>query len=242
MIPPQAMDAGKTISEFAEHFSYIPTECPYGLGHTAVYQQGFLPVLSPRLLEQFLAAGFRRNGNTIYAMHCMGCTACVPIRLETETFRRSRNMQRVWRRNRDLQISIGPLAVSREKLALCDRFLQERYPGRHSTAADYYSGFFMNSLQVTVEISFRLSGRLVGLSVVDLAEESFSAVYFCFAPDLAARSLGTFNVLFLAGLAARHKLKYVYLGYWIKDVAAMAYKSRFRPHFLLIQDQWRRVE
>lgn len=242
MVLPQAMDAGQIINELGGHFSYIPTECPYGLGHTAVYRQAFLPGLSPRLLERFLAAGFRRNGNTIYSMHCMGCAACVPIRLETESFRGSRNMRRVRQRNRDLEISVGPLSVSREKLDLCDRFLQERYPGRGSTAADYYSGFFMNALQVSVEISFRLSGRLAGVSVVDLAEESLSAVYFYFDPDLGGRSLGTFNVLCLADLAARHKLKYVYLGYWIKEVAAMAYKSRFRPHFLLEQGEWRRVE
>ena len=110
-----------------------------------------------------------------------------------------------------------------------------RYPAARnssSTAQDYYSGFFFNSLAPTMEISFRLSGQLVGVSIVDLAESSLSAVYFYFDPAFEKRSLGTFNILYLTELARREHCAYLYLGYWIEPVAAMAYKARFRPHFL----------
>jgi arginine-tRNA-protein transferase len=226
----------------SQYFQDIPTECPYGLDCTAVYHQAGFGSLPPALLEEFLAAGYRRNGNIIYAMRCPRCTACVPIRLETEIFRPSRNMRRVWARNQDLDISVGPLAVTKEKLQLLDRFLSIRYPGRASDAMDYYSGFFLNSLTATMEISFRLSGRLVGVSVVDLAERSLSAVYFYFDPAFEKRSPGTLNILYLNELARREDYMYLYLGYWIEPVAAMAYKARFRPHFLLVNGAWQQMD
>ncbi len=235
-------DTSRLIAKLAPYFVETPAECPYGLDCMSIYHQAGFSFLPPALLDEFLAAGYRRNGNTIYAMRCPDCKACVPIRLETETFRLSRNMRRVRQRNQDIDISVGPLEVTPEKLLLLDRFLNSRYPGRASTAMDYYSGFFVNSLAMTMEISFRLSGQLVGVSIVDLAERSLSAVYFYFDPAFEKRSLGTFNILYLVELARREHCEYLYLGYWIGPVAAMAYKARFRPHYLLINDEWVQVD
>ena len=235
-------NTSRFIAKLAPYFVDTPAECPYGLDHLAVYHQAGFSFLPPAVLDEFLAAGYRRNGNTIYALHCPDCTACVPIRLETETFRPSRSMRRVRERNQDLDIAVGPLEVTPEKLELLDCFLHSRYPGRSSTALDYYRGFFVNSLAPTMEISFRLSGRLVGVSIVDLAERSLSAVYFYFDPAFEKRSPGTFNILYLIELARREKCEYLYLGYWIEAVAAMAYKARFRPHSLLVNGEWLQVD
>ncbi len=235
-------DTGRFIAKLSPYFVETPAECPYGLDCIAIYHQAGFSFLPPVMLEEFLAAGYRRNGNTIYAMRCPDCKACVPIRLATDTFQPSRNMRRVRERNQDLDISVGPLEMTPEKLQLLDRFLHSRYPGRGSTGMDYYSGFFVNSLAPTMEISFRLSGQLVGVSIVDLAERSLSAVYFYFDPAFEKRSLGTFNILYLAELARREHCEYLYLGYWIKEVAAMAYKARFRPHYLLVNSEWEQVD
>jgi arginine-tRNA-protein transferase len=235
-------DTSRFIAKLSPYFVDTPAECPYTLDRTAVYHQAGFSFLPPAVLEEFLAAGYRRNGNTIYGMRCPDCTACVPIRLETAAFRPSRNMRRVWQRNQDIEISVGPLEVTLEKLQLLDRFFNSRYPGRASTASDYYSGFFFNSLAPTMEISFRLSGQLLGVSIVDLAEGSLSAVYFYFDPDCEKRSLGTFNILYLNELAKREHCDYLYLGYWIEEVAAMTYKARFRPHSVLRNNEWRQVD
>lgn len=232
------IDTRRFIAKLAPYFVENPAECPYGLDCLAVYHQAAFGSLPPAMLDEFLAAGYRRNGNTIYGMHCPDCTACVPIRLEPETFRPSRNMRRVWERNQDLAISVGPLEVTPEKLQLLELFLNRRYPGRGSTALDYYRGFFLNSLAPSMEISFRLSGKLLGVSIVDLAECSLNAVYFYFDPAFEKRSLGTFNILYLTELARREHFAYLYLGYWLETVAAMAYKARFRPHFLLQKGKW----
>ncbi|MDZ7641706.1 MAG: arginyltransferase [Desulfurivibrio sp.] len=232
----------------------IPAECPYGLEQLAIYRQAPCPPLSGELFDDLLAAGYRRNGNTIYTMACVNCRACVPIRLRLADFKPNRNQRRVWARNRDLEIEHGPLRVSEEKLALCERFLARRYPEkdperggwspgtepevRFARAIDYYSGFFFSSITETYEISYFLQGRLLGLAVVDLTPAALNAVYFYFDPDQAPRSPGTMNILYLVELGRRLGCEFLYLGYWIEEVAAMSYKARFKPHQLLLDGVW----
>lgn len=224
--------------QWQEHLFEIPCHCPYGLDFVAVYRQLAWLTVPPSRMDDFLAAGFRRNGNTMYTMNCRGCKGCVPIRLRAADFRPNRNQRRTWAANQDLLVNYDRLRVDEERLALCDDFLAQRHSGRGSSARDYYSGFFLNSIAETYEITYRLDGRLLGLAVVDLAGNGLNAVYFFFAPDQARRSLGTFNILYLIELCRRTGLEFLYLGYWIENVAAMSYKTRFKPYQLRRDGVW----
>ncbi|MDF1614859.1 arginyltransferase [Desulfurivibrio dismutans] len=228
----------------------IAAECPYGLQSRAVYRQAPCPPLGGEMFEKFLQAGFRRNGNVMYTMACPGCQACVPIRLAVKDFKPNRNQRRVWQRNQDVRVSQGPLQLSADKLDLCEHFLACRYPDQDSVpgaegidgrAVDYYGGFFLNSITETWEVVYRVEGRLLGLAVVDIAPTSLNAVYFYFDPDQGHRSPGVLNILSLVELCRQANLEHLYLGYWIENAPAMSYKSRFKPHQLLIDEQWRTV-
>ena len=95
----------------------------------AVYHQADVwPASTMRPWGEFLAYGYRRNGNCIYNMRCPGCSLCVPIRLRPERFRPNRNQRRVWKKNQDVAVEIAPLTMSRENLALLQRFLSTRFP------------------------------------------------------------------------------------------------------------------
>ncbi len=234
-----------------DYFFDIAAECPYGLQQRAVYRQAPCPPLSGEMFDKFLQAGFRRNGNTMYNMACFGCQACVPIRLAVEEFEPNRNQRRVWRRNQDVRVSRGPIQLSAEKLALCERFLGRRYPDQQGVpdeeeeqdgrAVDYYGGFFLNSITETFEVVYRVDDRLLGVAVVDITPTALNAVYFYFDPDQAHRSPGILNILFLIKLCRETGLDFLYLGYLIEEVDAMNYKSRFKPHQLLIDGQWRTI-
>jgi arginine-tRNA-protein transferase len=82
----------------------------------------------------------------------------------------------------------------------------------------------------------------VGVGIIDITFASLNAVYFYFDPDLVSRSLGTFNILQLIELCRREEKEFLYLGYRIAKVPAMSYKARFKPHYLLVGQRWRRVE
>ena len=227
-----------SIAHYLPYFYDIAVECPYGLPQTAVYRQQQFVSLPDELFGRFLQAGFRRNGNTIYSMVCPRCRKCLPIRIDAGEFIPNRNQKRVLRRNGDLTVAMGPLKITEEKLLLCGRFLEQRYPLKGNSAEGYYGSFFANSVTNTVEVEYRLGDRLIGVAIVDLGCSWLNAVYFYFDPEASTRSPGTFNILHLLELGRRNNINHIYLGYLIREVRAMRYKENFKPHFLLINGEW----
>ena len=138
-------------------------------------------------------------------------------------------------------VEIAPLTMSRENLALLQRFLSTRFPEGRSSAESYYTGFFITSMARCFEIRYRLDQQLVGVSVVDLSPSWMNAVYFFFDPDHGWRSPGTLNILTLTHICTTQKIPFLYLGYWIDGLSAMSYKSAFRPHELLQEGDWQEV-
>ena len=75
--------------------------------------------------------------------------------------------------------------------------------------------------------------------VVDRLLDAWSAVYTYFEPELDARSLGTYAVLWQIAEARRQRLQWLYLGYLIEETHKMAYKSAFQPQQRLVEGAWR---
>ncbi len=80
--------------------------------------------------------------------------------------------------------------------------------------------------------------ELVAVSLTDWLADGLSGVYKFFAPELAARSLGTFLVLWHVEHARTKGLENVYLGYWIGACSKMNYKTKFRPLEALTSSGW----
>jgi len=213
-------------------------ECPYGMEQRAIYHQAMLGRLDDLAMGEFLAYGYRRNGNCMYNMRCPECRLCVPIRLRPERFRPNRNQRRVWKKNQDVAVEISPLTMSRENLDLLQRFLSTRFPGGSSRADSYYTGFFITSISRCFEVRYRIGEQLLGVAVVDAAPSWLNAVYFFFDPEQGWRSPGTLNVLTLNHICKTQQIDYLYLGYWIDGHPGMDYKRGFRPHELLLNGVW----
>ncbi len=227
--------------DLEKFFFNIPMDCPYRLPHRAIYRQALMSRIPDQVMEGFMAAGYRRSGNCLYTMVCRTCQSCVPIRLDPCRIRLNRNQKRTHRSNRDITWEIAPLEASPESLALCHDFLQERFPGRGNSAEEYYFGFFLNGVTTTYEIRYRLADRLVGVAIVDSGRHWLNAVYFFFDPQLARRSLGTFNILTLIEHCRQQEIPHLYLGYRINEIASMNYKSNFRPHQPPLAGPWHPV-
>ena len=212
--------------------------CPYQLPFQATFYQALFGPLTDHIMELFLAAGYRRNGNSLYTMRCPSCSACVPIRICPAEFRPSRDQRRALKKNGDLSVTFSSVRMTEENLQLCEQFLQHRYPHENNTSIGYYSGFFLNHIVNSLEFHYRKDGRLLGNGIIDIGENWMNAVYFYFDPAETKRSLGTFNILTMIDFCLKRSIKYLYLGYYIKGVSAMSYKNRFRPYYLRQEDEW----
>jgi arginine-tRNA-protein transferase len=213
-----------------------PAPCPYLPGRDSRLVALRPNRLTPRLYGLLLELNFRRLQDLVYRPQCDGCRECRQLRVEVRRFRPTRSQRRCLRRNADVTAQVGPPAPSDEKHALYARYLAARHDGAMSGSVEEYAEFLHQAPEMTREVVFRAGERLVGAGIFDVAQDALSAVYFYFDPELARRSPGTFNVLWLVEEARRRSCAWLYLGYHVAASATMAYKAGFCPHQLLGDD------
>jgi arginine-tRNA-protein transferase len=193
------------------------------------------------LYDRLSRAGFRRSHGLAYRPACPGCQACVPVRIVAGRFRPGKSLRRVLNRNCDLEAVDMQAQASGEQFRLFTRYQRSRHDGGEMAGMTFrdYRAMVEDSPVDTRIVEFREpGGGLVATLLADRQGEAMSAVYSIFDPDLAARSLGSYMVLWLIEQARAEKLPYVYLGYWIAGSDKMAYKARFRPLEGLGPDGW----
>jgi len=195
--------------------------------------------IDPGLYGALLEQGFRRSGDYAYRPMCLLCRACRSVRIPVAEFRPDRSQRRCQRANADLRLSLAP-RLNAEHYALYRRYLAARHPGggMDPEDAEAFREFLGCSWGRTEVWEFRRAGALLAASVVDRVPRGYSAVYTFYAPEEAARGLGTYAILRQIGQAQAQDLPYVYLGYWVAGSAKMDYKQRFRPLEVLEPGGW----
>ena len=190
---------------------------------------------------QALQWGFRRSGDIVYRPHCVGCRACVAVRIPVDEFRPDRSQRRCLARNASIEARVLPAQRNDERLALYRRYLSARHPGggMDGHGAHEFDQFLVGSWATTRFLELREDGRLLAVAVTDLDAQAMSAVYTFYDPDQAARGLGTLAILRQIEWALRERRRHLYLGYWIAGHGKMDYKRRFLPLEGFDGRQWR---
>jgi arginyl-tRNA--protein-N-Asp/Glu arginylyltransferase len=200
--------------------------------------------ITPGIYQHLIGIGFRRSGKHAYRPHCEFCRACISSRINVHHFQPSRSQKRVLIKNSDLSFKSITADFSDEHFELYSRYQSFKHPG--GTMEDFnlkqYQTFLCESFGNSLVYETRLDGKLVAVSVTDVFDNSISAVYTFFDPDLSARSLGTYSVLQQINTTKSNGRSYVYLGYYIKNSGKMSYKANFRPLELLVDGVWQTYE
>ncbi len=197
--------------------------------------------LDTLLYGQLVEHGFRRSGDSAYRPQCPGCGACIPVRVRVNDFRPNRSQRRNLSRNRDLTVRPIEPRFSEEMFELYHRYLAFRHPG--GGMDEPKKNDFLNFLTCegidTVFYEFRLENNLLAVAVADQLRTALSAVYTFFDPDASTRrGLGNFAVLWQIEEAKRHRLPWLYLGYWIAESPKMAYKKQYQPLETFRNGRW----
>ncbi len=230
-------------SELNDIVIFDQTEsCPYLSGRTARMPLR-MPVGRINLAEadRRLAEGHRRTGEFVYQTQCPGCRACEPIRIDCDQFQFSRNAKRNLRRGNDrLEQRFGPLICDDSRVELFNkhRLLRGLSKREREIDREEYEWGFVRSCFESFEISYWLDSKLVGVAICDLGQNSLSAVYTFYDPELSDFGIGTYSILKQIEYCRDRGLQHLYLGYFVADSPHMKYKSRFLPHERLIDDQW----
>lgn len=195
-------------------------------------------------LETRLSRGDRRQGLFLYRPACPGCVACEPIRLDLHSFRPSRSQRRALSRgDAELTMDLGEPVADQERVALYNRHkaLRGLSAGQGEVDVRSYREFLAMTCCDTLEIRYRLGGKLVGVAIADRSSEALSAVYCYYDPSYERLGIGTYSILKQLELCKSWGLRYLYLGLYIADSVHMRYKARFSPHQRLLDGEWKEI-
>jgi arginyl-tRNA--protein-N-Asp/Glu arginylyltransferase len=217
-----------------------PSRCGYLPAQQWSLEYEYVGEMTSLEYLQRLTDNWRRFGHTLFRPVCVGCQACRSLRVRAAHFRPNRSQRRCRNANAgQVELRIGVPAVTRTKLALYDRYHayqaeDKGWPRHPAKDAASYEESFVNHPFAVEEWCYYLGRRLVGVGYVDCMREKheggLSAIYYFYDPDLAERSLGTWNVLCVLEETRRRGLPYAYLGYHVEGCRSLEYKARFVPN------------
>ena len=219
-----------------------PHPCSY-LPRKAVTEGFRSQVLHGETYHDLMDRGFRRSGSIFYRPRCPSCNACVQMRVPVADFKPGKSQRRVLKKNEDVRLRISRLNLTPAKVLLYARYLDYQHPGSPQTGdAESLRDFLYENVVDSREVSYFVDDRLIGVSILDVCSRSVSTVYHFLEPDEAWRSLGVYSVLREIELTRTLEIPFYYMGYWIQGCGKMDYKASYRPHEVLIDGEWERVE
>lgn len=214
------------------------SDCSYLPGRPSLMEYRWARFLTEERYRHLLERGWRRFGRTLFRPMCGGCHECQSLRVDVDAFRASKSQRRIRNRNSDVSFEVGPVTVTAEHLDLYNAYhldMHERrgWPFRVITPEDYADSFLEGDFGFNREFQYKQNGRLVAVGLVDHAMDVMSSLYFYHAPDLRENGLGVFSVLCELEYALQHNVRWLYMGYYIRDCGSMNYKNRYQPHQIL---------
>ena len=236
---------------FPRFFVTSPSACPYlpDRQERKVFTE-LKGAHAEELNEALGRIGFRRSQTVAYRPSCIGCQACVSVRVPTGEFRPSKAQKRILKRNDDIEtVECRPWATE-EQFELLQTYLDARHPGGGMSSMDEmdYADMVEHTPVSSYVIEYREpahgsgQGKLVGACLTDRQADGLSMVYSFYDPDESERSgLGNYIILDHIRRAAAAGLPYVYLGYWVDGSPRMQYKVRYRPLERLTRGGWERM-
>tara|TARA_Y100000590_G_scaffold342522_1_gene391137 strand:+ start:942 stop:1670 length:729 start_codon:yes stop_codon:yes gene_type:complete len=199
---------------------------------------------SKKTLDKLINLGFRRSENIFYKPNCKNCNSCISSRILINNFIFSKSFKRIKKKNKDLNFKILKPKSNIKKYKLFKKYLKSKHANGDMTDMSYLD--FRTMLEIspvnTKILEIYKNNIFLGALLYDIYNNSFSANYSFYNPKSKNRSLGTFLILKLIEQAKIENVKYLYLGYYIKECKKMAYKLKFKPIEILKNKKWEVIE
>ena len=201
--------------------------------------------LSPEELDQCLAKGWYRMGQTIFTTHflCFGNMfySALWVRLPLEGYQFSKSLRKIIRRNSThFQTTVGPAFITHEQEKLYELY-RESFPGILSpTLRDSLLDGGNQNLYRTMQVTVRDGKKLVACSFFDLGKTGGASILGFYHPAYSTHSLGLYTMLEEIQFCRYLGMNWFYPGYVVPGYHRFDYKLRIGDveYFDLGSDSW----
>lgn len=197
--------------------------------------------ISDNLYQQLLQLNFRRSGEQVYTPHCPSCQACQSVRIASDMFRPSRSQRRLLRKagRSGWHYQLTDHATADYYALFADYIRHKHADGSMFPPAREQLQSMLSCSWLKVQLLEQYwQQQLVAITIVDVTNDAFSAVYTFYNPAFSAFSPGVLAILALLQLSSELNKDWLYLGYQIDACNKMAYKAAFLPQQRFIAGNW----
>lgn len=231
-------DQRVTLHQF---FRSGPNQCPYLENQTERKLFTRLAGADKHALNSTLTqAGFRRSHDIIYRPACSNCQACKAARINVQKFKASGSQRRLLNRHKDLHWIKSPAQATPELYELFADYQKKRHSDSDMRFMTYHDFAAMIEEGKTLSYLFTAyqEDTIKAVMFCDEITDGYSAIYSFFDTERPKDSFGNWMILKLVQQAIIENHQHVYLGYWIKNSAKMAYKANYSGLEILTNDGW----
>lgn len=246
------------MKDFENSLEFVESnqKCSYYDNEISKIRYRYIKECSSSEDESLVQRGWRRFGKLHFVPECEKCKKCVSMRIDVKNYIFSKSDKRVIAKNQKLNIYFRTPSITVEHLELYNKYheimhIKKEWPYSPITPKEYYNSYVDGSKDNNYahEILFLDGDKLVCVTLIDILENSISAIYTFYDHDYKKLSLGKFSILTQIITAKKMGIPYIYLGYWIKDHYSMGYKINYQPFEILenrptINDEpiWKKYE
>lgn len=188
--------------------------------------------------SELIERGWRRFGLMFFRPVCAHCTECESLKIDANAFVYSKSARRIIKKAEAFRVIVRQPTLTAEHLDLFKRYhdyMQELrgWEPQRVTAQNYYTSFVQGHGIFGQEVLYFDGNKLVGVDLIDVLDEGISSVYFYYDPSYRSYALGKYSIYHQIEYAKSLHLKWIYLGYYVKECQSLAYKSQYRPSYIL---------
>ncbi|EAI2977470.1 arginyltransferase [Campylobacter jejuni] len=219
-------------------FCTLEDECPYLKDRRSRIEYKYIENCSKEVNSELIRRGWRRFGRYFSRPICKDCKECLSLRILVDEYQFSRSERRVINKNTNTKIILRKPLLSNEHLFLYDkyhRFMEEKKSWKRYDLnfRQYYNLYVDGFMNFGYELAFYVEDKLVCVDFIDRLEDGISSIYCFYDPEFSYLSLGKFSLLSEIEIAKKEKLKYIYLGYFVKKCQSLSYKADYTPNEIL---------
>ncbi|HEX5654960.1 MAG TPA: GNAT family N-acetyltransferase [Chitinophagaceae bacterium] len=200
----------------------------------------FPETLSGDQLDQFLALGWFRMGQSIFTInsYMFGSSwhSVYWIRLNVRNARFGKSARKIWNLNKDFSFTVDPYQPSEETEALYSLYKSSVDFDGPQTVGSFLEEDKAALVYNTRIIRVRLGEQLIAAGVFDLGENSIAGIMNFYHPDFKKYSLGKYLMLLKLNYAGRLGMHYYYPGYIARGYPKFDYKLFIDPSATEVYD------